>query len=169
MPGLIESIASIWPGSVVSPSRSLKWIVPLIPVTGPNGAARSRLAVEKSPLEVTFPPLLQSIRPRPLMVPLTSAITPAGQAREVVGLEARAEGQAGDVEVGMAKPARQPVLEVDVHDPDPRPRLPDRAVGADEIAGDGHVQIVADQGIEARIGEAVGDLRARVDAEVAVI
>ena len=31
MPGLIERTVSTWPGGVVRPSRSLKWIVPLMP------------------------------------------------------------------------------------------------------------------------------------------
>ena len=65
------------PGAVSSPSKLVKRIVPLSPVTGPNEAARSVPSVVNSPVEVTCPSPRQLIRPCPATVPLTNAITPS--------------------------------------------------------------------------------------------
>ncbi len=77
MPGLMLPTESDCPGAVSRPSRSVKRIVPLRPVTGPNEAARSVPSVVNSPVEVTVPSPRQLIRPCPATVPLTSAITPS--------------------------------------------------------------------------------------------
>jgi len=63
MPGLMEWIDATWPGELSSPRRSVKWTLVVRPWTGPNGAARSMLAVEKSPAEVTAPDPDQLILP----------------------------------------------------------------------------------------------------------
>ena len=141
----------------------MKWIVPLMPSTGPNGAARSRLPVENSPVEVTLP----------ARVPVDPAVAADralhqrdhafGQARDLFRLEAVAEGDAGHVERRVAGAARQPVLDVDVGHERAAARMAEPAVGADVIAGDGQAEVVAAQRIEARIGVAVGDQRAAVD------
>ena len=74
-PGLISATVAIWPGADSSASRSVNCTCPLIPLTGPNAAAKSTLSVPKVPVEVT-PSGLHAIRPLPRIVPRTSAMTP---------------------------------------------------------------------------------------------
>ena len=70
----------------------------LNPETGPNGAAKSMSAVENSPVEVTLPCPAQSIRPLPVTVPWTSAMTPSVSRVSSSGWKAFAEADAGHVD-----------------------------------------------------------------------
>ena len=63
-------------------------------------------AVEKSPVEVTLPPALQSIRPWPLNRAVDQSDHAFGQASQLLRLEVRAEGEARHVEIGVAGAGR---------------------------------------------------------------
>ena len=74
------------------------------------------MAVEKSPVEVTLPFALQSIRPCPRIVPLTSAITPSVSRVISSGWKFGPKVKPRARRGRMAGAGRQPMLDVDVGD-----------------------------------------------------
>ena len=99
--------------------------------------------VEKSPVEVTFPLAVQSIRPCPLIVPLTSAITPSVRRVSSSGWKFGPKVSPGHVERRVAGAARQPVLDAHVGDQRAARGMAERAGRADEVAGEREVDVIA--------------------------
>ena len=135
MPGLIEAIVATWCGAVSSASRSVKCIVVREARDRAEGAAKSMLAVEKSPVEVTLPPLGPVDPPLPGYRAVHQRDDALGEPGQLVGLEVRPERQAGNVEVRVAGIGRQPMLDADVGDERAARRVTERARRAHVIAG----------------------------------
>ena len=93
---------------------------------------------------------------------------PLRQAGKLLGLQVGSEGQARHIERRMARPGRKPMLDGDVGHQCAGSRMVERAGRADVIPGEGEVQVVGPQRIEARIRVAVRDHRSRVDCQVLV-
>src|SRR3546814_17012399 len=91
-----------------------------------------------------------------------------GEARQPVGLETLAEGDAGYREIGGAGARRQIVAEPHVGDFGARLGFGERAGGGDPVGGEIEGDVVRDQRVEAGFLGRVGDGEAGGERELAV-
>ena len=121
----------------------------------PRGRCRRSM---NSPVEVTLPRPFQSIRPCPLIVPGTSAITPSVRRVSSSGCRPSPKCDAGHVEhAHCPPPVDRRCVDRDVGDPRPARRMLERSGRADHAVGQREVHVVAAQRIEFRRVGAVGD------------
>ena len=91
------------------------------------------------------------------------------QGRELLGLVARVEADAGDVEIGMAAPAVQRMGDGGAGDRGAGLRIVQPASRVDDIVVQRQAEIVGDERVEARGVLRVGDGRAAADHEIAAL
>ena len=144
-------------------------MVVVIPVTGPNGAAKIHVGGRKFAARADLPAAAPVDPPLPVTVPWTSAMTPSLRRVSSSGWRPSPKRMPGTSSTAPPAPVSRSWRIVTSVTCAVACRMMQRPAGADVVAGHGEAEILAAQRIEARLGMAVGDRHAAVDRQVALV